>query len=344
MTKETKYKIVLLISGVLFALLIGEVFCRVGGRYLTFAEQCTGKPYFSLYEAHTYGWLRVMPPSMTMENNTKEFNYKVSSNSLGLPDREYSLSKAPHSLRIAAFGDSFTEGFGAVADSSWPRLLQTLLSKTDTDSVEVMNCGISGSDPVYEYMLLKKKILQYHPDMVIVAINRTDIEDCIVRGGFERFRPDSTVRYVDPPWWEYIYAHSFLFRTIIGSGLHYNYLLLSRTEFKARHQKAIQILEQATDSISALCQQNNCRLIFVFHPIGQDLPENRMETQPILDYARTKGFTTVNILNYFVNNGVNISTSDKYYWPIDGHNKPSGYLLIARALAEQIERDQAISP
>ena len=79
--------------------------------------------------------------------------------------------------------------------------------------------------------------------------------------------------------------------------------------------------------------------MLVFHPIGQDLVENKMETQPILDYAKSKGLTTLDILNYFSANGVNISTKDKYYWPIDGHNKPEGYLLIARAVAEHLQQE-----
>lgn len=333
----------LLISGVLIALLIGEAFCRFGGHYLTFAEQCTGKPYFSLYEAHTYGWLRVMPPNMTIENNTKEFKYKVSSNSLGLPDREYSLNKPSHTFRIAAFGDSFTEGFGAVADSSWPRLLQRLLSKTVTDSVEVMNCGISGSDPVFEYMLLKQKMMAYHPDMVIFAINESDMTDIVYRGGMERFQKDGTVKYTDPPYWEWIYAHSFLFRRIIIDGLRYHNSLLTQKEYKRRFDNSINVLDQVVDSISILCRQNNCSLILAFDPISWDIRNQKMTVTPVLNYASMHGIKTVDILNTFLKQGVDTSNLYNYYWPIDGHNKPEGYLLIARAVAEQIEREKSFS-
>lgn len=82
-------------------------------------------------------------------------------------------------------GDSFTECMGSTGDSTFEHLLAW-----GNDSLEVMNCGMAGSDPFFEYKLFEDKLLKYKPDDVFVFVNVSDIFDVMTRGGFERFRTD----------------------------------------------------------------------------------------------------------------------------------------------------------
>ena len=157
MTKETFYKTVLVLFSVVFALLIGEAYSRISPKHLTYAERLLNRPYSSPFIPQESGWLHVRTPNSVFQEKKEEFNFITHSNSIGMSDREYNIDKPARSYRIAAFGDSYTEGIGTVPDSTWPRLLQYMLRQTNSDSVEVMNCGISGSDPLFEYIFVRDR-------------------------------------------------------------------------------------------------------------------------------------------------------------------------------------------
>lgn len=141
-----------------------------------------------------------------------------------------------------------------------------------------------------------------------------------------------------PPFWEKIYAHSYLFRNFIHNGLKYDYSLLSPAEYKRRCDNAILILDQAVDSFALLCKQQHCNLMLVFHPVNWEVKDKNLALLPVLNYARSQGINCVNVLDYFNANGVNEGNLKKYYWPSDGHNTTAGYLLFARSVADQIEK------
>jgi lysophospholipase L1-like esterase len=338
MTKNNIYGFFLFLASILIALFIGEIICRIRPKYLTYSEKSFNKPFYcSLYTPGETGWLHVWRPNIIQEQSKGEFINKFHTNSLGLPDREYSKEKPSHVYRIAALGDSFTEGVGAPPDSSWPRLLQGLLRDSFPDSTEVMNCGVSGSDPIFEYMLIKQKLLDYHPDMIMVAFNESDIIDCMTRGGFERFQMDGTVKYHPAPKWEWLYAKSFLFRRYIHDVQGYNYLLLSAQEDKARRIEAMEALKHCVDSLSRLCTENHCDLILIFHPSKREVIDNKLDVQPVLDYANKKGIATVNVMDSFMVPAIRNNVQN-YFWPLDLHNNASGYVIFAQAVADKIKQ------
>lgn len=197
---------------------------------------------------------------------------------------------------------------------------------------EVFNAGISGSDPVYAYMAYKQKLYAYKPNVVTLAINSSDLEDIITRGGTERFLPDSTVQYKSGPWWQFAFARMHLVRLWVQGYLRLDFLFMTKPQHDAETQKAIHTLETCIDSFATLCTQNNTRLLLVFHPIKTEVENGRMSCAPIMQYAQRKGYECVDVLQYFKNNGVTPATAAQYYWPLDGHNNKDGYTLIAAAI------------
>lgn len=87
--------------------------------------------------------------------------------------REYSPKEPPNTLRIAAFGDSFTFGDEAGDTETWPYQLESALPNT-----EVLNFGVSayGVDQMY---LSSKTQKQYDYSVQIVAF---------IAGDFNRMR------------------------------------------------------------------------------------------------------------------------------------------------------------
>jgi lysophospholipase L1-like esterase len=69
-------------------------------------------------------------------------------------------------------GDSFTWGHGVEDEQVYTRLLEKLL-----DGVEVLNFGLSASSTDQQLLILRRHVLPYRPDLVVVMVTRNDFFD-----------------------------------------------------------------------------------------------------------------------------------------------------------------------
>ena len=81
---------------------------------------------YDKYKCDTHNYYHTWPPNRLHYLANTEFKYERFTNSLGFADKEWDADKKTKK-RLVALGDSFTEGDGASADSSFPVLLQQLL-------------------------------------------------------------------------------------------------------------------------------------------------------------------------------------------------------------------------
>jgi lysophospholipase L1-like esterase len=91
-------------------------------------------------------------------------------------EREVSQQKANGVYRVAYVGDSFTEGTCPEGDSV-PAQVQQSLHVSGYERVEVINAGTASYAPTLYYLLLKTKLLSYHPDLLVVNVDMTDVFD-----------------------------------------------------------------------------------------------------------------------------------------------------------------------
>jgi lysophospholipase L1-like esterase len=326
--KGVAINVSLSIATVLLCLLVAEVAFRQISSLKTYTELNSNSQYKSPYQSDNKGPLLVYTPGFISDVARTEFTVHVRANSIGLNDKEHTL-KTDSAKRICVIGDSFTEGFGSTGDSTYPKLLQKMLTGT-----EVMGCGISGSDPIYEYQLLKDKLLQYHPNVVIVALTESDINDIMVRGGLERFNSNGNLKSKKAPWWEPLFAHSYLVRFWVIKVLQKDFFFLSDKERKTETEKSALLIEQALDKTHQLCKDNNIKCLFIFLPGAGEIRMKKLKCEPILQYAQNQGYNTLDVLAYFQNNGITEANVNEYFWHIDGHNNNKGYQLIAESIKE----------
>jgi lysophospholipase L1-like esterase len=332
--KKTKKirELKLLIASTALSLCCAEFVLLVSGYTDTYIEKRNNSIfYYSYYNTHLSSWYNVnIGNNIYLQSN--EFRYSRSINSIGLSDIEHPIEKEENEYRIIGLGDSFTEGDGAHADSTWLKFLERSLNKHDFDSkLTFMNAGVCGSDPFFEYVLLRDKLLQYKPDLVILAINRSEIHDIVIRGGWERFLDNGSLNYNDPPWWEPIFASSRISRLFFYA-LGYNDMLYKHNDNTITD--AANIIVDVLYAFNELATKNRFHLTIVFHPFNSEVDNNEMELKAVKDSLKTiNSFDILDMLEYFTDiEGIKSSNSINYYWPKDGHHNAKGYEAFARGV------------
>ncbi len=97
-------------------------------------------------------------------------------NSAGFCDIARTLDKPPGVIRVAVFGDSFTEAMQVPLLQRFTQGLQSKLNHNVHSKFEVLNCGISGFGIGHEYLLYVNRIAAYKPDITILCINQWEAD------------------------------------------------------------------------------------------------------------------------------------------------------------------------
>lgn len=312
--------------------LCAEVFLMLTGFKKTFYESkynAYRSPYISPLLSHYHTW-------NTLESSHRlisdEFDYWRPTNSIGFADGEWKLpQETPGLTRILALGDSFTEGDGAPFDSSYVACLKRRLEKSG-DSCYVMNGGICGSDPFENFMNLEHLLVRYKPRYVLQCISTNDLyTDIATRGGFERFLPDGGQRYRTAPWWEPVFAVSYVSR-LFFSAMGYNILLINEDDTRFNEQLNEDLLK-LFDRYTAFCRQEGITLLVFILPDRDEVihREYRFDYSEMTRYLG--GFPQVHVCSlmphYVADAGMASGEWDSYYWPNDGHHNSRGYALMA---------------
>ena len=329
-----KRNIILLLVSTILMLMIAELAIRASGIYKTYAER-SGGGYSSPYACINKSWYHVLSPHQPFNQYKKEFPTSWTANNEGLKDKDFTVAK--RDKRIMILGDSYTEGVGAFNDSSFPRQLSRILADSFHHPTEVWNCGLSGSDPIYEFRLFNDKLLKYDPDMVMLVINFTDIDDAMARGGFDRFMSDGSVHYKNGPWFEPLYEHSHIIRALVHFVFRYNRLFIRPKDALVRKQEAISNLETAIDSFSKVCGHKNIKLLFVFHPNEPDIKnKDKYEVTPLISYCQKKELPYIDIRQELYQMGIDSANAQNLFWPIDGHCNNKGYQYFAKSTCKKV--------
>lgn len=119
------------------------------------------------------GW--ILTPNFKGSLSTKDKISYHKTNSLGLRDEEFPFEKTKSTFRMICLGDSITEGSAVDYDKTYPKLLEKKFKDYSSEiKIEIINAGIGDYCIEQEYILLKERLLKYHPDMVILGYYLND--------------------------------------------------------------------------------------------------------------------------------------------------------------------------
>ena len=103
------------------------------------------------------------------QQSTNVLCLEKTTNSYGLRGSEFSEKKNDVDFRIFAVGGSTTYGGGVSDNETWPSQLQQTVNENILDrKIEVINAGISGAKSWNELELVKNKLVNYQPDLIII--------------------------------------------------------------------------------------------------------------------------------------------------------------------------------
>jgi len=162
----------LTLGGLLMGVVIGEVGLRVARveGYPKIGDFVESAPTRFHTSDPNLGWK--LKPGASGEWNGEGSSF-VQVNSEGLRDREHTKAKPPNTLRVAVLGDSFTEAIHVPVEQTFWSKLERKLGNCEAvkgrKNVEVMNFGVQGYGTAQELIMLRKKVWDYSPDIVILA-------------------------------------------------------------------------------------------------------------------------------------------------------------------------------
>jgi hypothetical protein len=93
-------------------------------------------------------------------------------------ERVFSEQPQEGVLRIALFGDSFTQSSPVAIEESWGFLLEAELNRSGIPC-EVLNFGVGGYGIDQAYLRWKLEGRGYHPDIVILGFYALDVRRCL---------------------------------------------------------------------------------------------------------------------------------------------------------------------
>jgi lysophospholipase L1-like esterase len=267
-----------------------------------------------------------------------EFSFERHSNSLGFADYEWIKKKPDNIIRILCLGDSFTEGDAAHYDSSYVAVLRRNMSLKH-QQVEVLNAGTCGSDPFFNFANLRDRLIEYEPDIVIQTYSSNDLlNDYLLRGGMERFKKPNYLSYPHSPWWEPLYAVSYVFRVFVRAyGYNANLTWFNGTEEEKKD--IIEVHESFfRKEYHPFTETQGMRFFLFALPMRNEIANNSYEfEQPqFQSMLRGYGINAFDLMPCYQEylEKMRLSVSD-VYWVKDAHHNAPGYHMMA-ACIEQI--------
>ncbi len=181
--REQAKRIALLLAGTLAGFILCELALRLWtcfnagsprplwAWFITGDYFCRPDPYLNhaLPEGRSF-MVTGMPPGIS-------FCHYGQISSQGLNDDFVPSEKLPGERRILVMGDSFVEAKQLSRKRNFCERLEAKLAHGRDGVVRVINAGVESYSPLLEYLYFKRRLVYFHPDIVLVMLFSNDVND-----------------------------------------------------------------------------------------------------------------------------------------------------------------------
>ncbi len=201
----------------------------------------------------------------------------VKLNNVGFRDYNFSIEKNDSVKRIAVVGDSLSFGSG-IKDfrDTYPKLLEKYLNNLNySDKYEVYNFGIPGYDALDELNIIKNKVLDYNPNIIIIEYYENDIENNDPE--LKNFESVDNLEIPFVGFWlrdisySYYFFESRLNKALENFGLKRKWLDTLNKTYSS--QKNTNYTLGIYGQISNITKERNITVVFVAFPVVSDFKD-----------------------------------------------------------------------
>ncbi len=264
--------------------------------------------------------------------------------------------------RVAVLGDSFTFGWGANDDQTYPSQLERLLN-SKYGPTEVLNAGVCGTGTGNEALWYDLWVRRFHPNLVILTVVPNDTDDDLARPLFSidasgGVRPKSRIQVEQfqsqtltarrlitrLPGYDYLTENSELlnlFRRTTSVLIRHRHLSNSRASAgsNAFETVGLRLLGGEVEWLNQQVRSSGAQLLVVFVPFRESVYGQALKTNPVVSESAAMAETLSRVCTQY-----NISFRDLtsemrsaatggqpalYYTKYDAHPTPAGYRVIA---------------
>jgi|GEM_PF-5382175 len=249
---------------------------------------------------------------------------------------EYAIPKPPDVIRIAAIGDSFTEGPYVQTQSSYPSQLETVLNSLapcrGVRKFEVLNLGVGGYDIPFAAHRFITRGSKYLPDLVLWLVKNDDFEESAELVIGETNRMMSTMSAEAQQDLRQYARYGEIDKTLRDSSedlwtkLSY---LATRDQIQSRSQKLY--YDEQTAAVRNVAATTGAQIVFLAlsktHPMYIARLKVWANTIPNLSFAADVPYEV---------------SPDTTFAPHDAHPNERGYARIADAAYEYLMRNSLL--
>jgi len=262
--------------------------------------------------------------------------YKI--NQKGLRDIDFSYEKPVGVRRILALGDSYTFGWKEGLEDAYPKQLESVLNGTSSQKYEVINAGVYGYNTEQEYEFLKRELIKYHPDLVVLGfvVNDAEPQNIMTRSPYlemegVRFWSIEFIKFRVNLLLQKFGIYNFF--TLKQKWYHHNYwLAFNEKGYSWKKENCFKALK----NINNLLDANNMPLVVVIFPcLEYNLPKpgEKHVYKGVIDsvsaFCREEGIEVINLYPHFEG----IRTADIRQGP-GGHLNRKGYSIAVKAISD----------
>lgn len=267
----------------------------------------------------------------------------VDINSFGFRDSEWEVPKKKGKIRVLCVGDSLTFGNAAPQQDVYPKAMEQMLQSVDPN-FEVFNAGVSGWATYNETDFVIREGLQLEPDFVILGFYPNDYS---TRPEDPRPLLSDDGRYDGrPSWLRWLpYRTIFLLKRSalvtylrdrlanITAGEEDGVTLLLKNKIDLDQLQWVRDTYSYIREMKVACDRKGVKTIVAsIPPLNMFwFPKGPLKyNEHLRSFCESNGITFIDLSTEFWKVK---DTNSLYYFPWDGHLRPTGHKLVANQLS-----------
>lgn len=273
-----------------------------------------------LYRQRNDFLLKEIVPSVV----TTHAGVPISSNRLGLRDREYEKAKPANTYRIILLGASHDMGSGVKDDQTYENLVEDSLNRQPAEGVhpryEILNLSVAGYSILQRVLRLEQTGFEFQPDAAILSVSAVD-EQFLA----SHFRKALMLGINPPPDYREIVND-------VANNARVNGKMPPVMIERRLQPHAMRICKWSFQRFARLCSDHGIRPVVIYRPAPADFAGSEAATRDeMLRLAKEAGLDIIDLSPAF-DTVTNRNTLILGKW--DDHTTALGHELLAQKLYE----------